>query len=392
MKTKTQSITKTNSADATALFRKLSVATGIGLFAVAATQASTDYGPAIWNPPCNANWNTTGSGHKFHVIHDIEGYYMGCISMFKACSYTAASVHYVTNGKVDNGTDAPAGEITQMVRDANYAWHARCWNTHCTGTEHEGFASNPAWFTDALYQASAGLTKNLGNKFGWAKDRNHIIAHGQKSVSGWSAWAGPNLGIDPNCNTHTDPGPYWDWNKYMGFVGGATSCANYAWVGGAIKGKYDALGACNSFLGSPTTTETACPDGVGRFNHFAGGSIYWTSATGAWSIHGFIRDRWAALGWEAGVCGYPITDENGCPDGVGRFNHFNKNCSIYWTPSTGAHQVGGAIKDRWAQLGWERSSLGYPTSDEYAIAGGRRNDFQHGTITFNSATGAVTVP
>src|ERR1044071_2294274 len=187
--------------------------TAVALGAVSAVQASTDYGPAIWHAICNAHWYTSGSGHKFHVIHDMEGYYASTIPYLQQ-SGTTVSIHYCVNGQKDATSDYAAGEVTQMVRDAYYAWHVLCWNQHCTGTEHEGFASNPAWFTDAEYQASAGLTKNLGNKFGWAMDRNHIIAHGQKSVPGWSAWAGPNLGIDPNCNTHTDPGPYWDWNKY----------------------------------------------------------------------------------------------------------------------------------------------------------------------------------
>ncbi|MFD6860232.1 hypothetical protein ACFWCF_23215 [Rhodococcus sp. NPDC060090] len=31
--------------------------------------------------------------------------------------------------------------------------------------------------------------------------------------------------------------------------------------------------------------------------------------------------------------GYPITDEWRPPDGVGRFNHFEKNSSIYWNPN-----------------------------------------------------------
>jgi uncharacterized protein with LGFP repeats len=26
-------------------------------------------------------------------------------------------------------------------------------------------------------------------------------------------------------------------------------------------------------------------------------------------VHGAIRDKWAALGWERGVAGYPLTDE-----------------------------------------------------------------------------------
>src|SRR5436190_18016654 len=43
-------------------------------------RASTDYGPAIWNPPCNSNWYVSGNGHKFHVVDDMEGYYASVIS------------------------------------------------------------------------------------------------------------------------------------------------------------------------------------------------------------------------------------------------------------------------------------------------------------------------
>jgi hypothetical protein len=183
-------------------------------------QASTDYGPAIWKPTCNANYYTTGYGHKFHVVHDMEGYYAAVVSLFTSCNYTAASVHYAINGKQDAGSDAAPGEVTQMIRDANYAWHALCWNSHCTGTEHEGFASNPAWYTEAQYQASAGVTRNMANKNGYAKDRNHIVGHGEKSNSAWVAWANANLGINATCNTHTDPGPYWDWSHYIALVNG----------------------------------------------------------------------------------------------------------------------------------------------------------------------------
>ena len=40
-------------------------------------------------------------------------------------------------------------------------------------------------------------------------------------------------------------------------------------------------------------------------------------------------------------------------------------------------------------MGWERSLLGYPTSDEYDVAGGRRSDFEHGSLTW-TPTGGVT--
>jgi uncharacterized protein with LGFP repeats/GH25 family lysozyme M1 (1,4-beta-N-acetylmuramidase) len=165
-----------------------------------------------------------------------------------------------------------------------------------------------------------------------------------------------------------------------------------AWsIRGSIRDKWASLGWERSFLEYPTTDETTTPDGVGRYNHFANdGSIYWTPGTGAWSVRGSIRDRWASLGWELSVLGYPVTDENGTPDGVGRYNHFQGG-SIYWSPGTGAWEVHGSIRDTWSSLGWERSRLGYPVSNEYGVPGGRRSDFQHGSITWIAATGAIQV-
>ena len=40
--------------------------------------------------------------------------------------------------------------------------------------------------------------------------------------------------------------------------------------------------------------------------------------------------------------------------------------------------------------GWEPSYLGYPKSDEFAIPGGRRSNFEHGYITWNATTKVVT--
>jgi hypothetical protein len=81
-------------------------------------------------------------------------------------------------------------------------------------------------------------------------------------------------------------------------------------VHGAIRAKYLLLGAEASVLGYPTTDETVTPDGIGRYNHFQAGSIYWTPRTGAYEVHGLIREFWAANGWERNPdLGYPISDE-----------------------------------------------------------------------------------
>ncbi|QXG77515.1 hypothetical protein KUM42_08450 [Modestobacter sp. L9-4] len=158
-------------------------------------------------------------------------------------------------------------------------------------------------------------------------------------------------------------------------------------VHGAIRDHYAALGWEKSDLGYPVTDELDTPDGIGAFNHFAGsggGSIYWSPATGAHEIQGDIRARWAALGWEGGLLGYPVTDELPTPDGKGAFNHFSRRdgASVYWSRATGAHEVHGPIRDRWAAQGWEKGPLGYPLTDQYALpGGGGRNDFQGGSLT-----------
>ncbi len=158
-------------------------------------------------------------------------------------------------------------------------------------------------------------------------------------------------------------------------------------VVGAIAGRYAALGGAQGFLGNELTCESGTPVRFGRYNHFQGGSIYWSPAAGAWEVHGGIRDAWARLGWENSPLGFPTTNEMGTPFRPGRFNHFQSG-SVYWSPATGAHAVYGAIRRRWADQGWENGPLGFPTSAEHAIPGGRRSYFQGGHIDWNPTDGA----
>jgi LGFP repeat len=160
---------------------------------------------------------------------------------------------------------------------------------------------------------------------------------------------------------------------------------------GEIAKKWKSMGAFNGPQGYPTSDEASTPNGTARYNNMQNGGIYWSSATGAQAIYGAIYQKWGQYGYEGGILKLPTTSETSTPDGVGRYNHFQgQNGSIYWSPSTGAHELQGMIKSRWAALGWENSYLGYPTSDEFAIAGGRQSNFQHGYITYNTSTGKVT--
>ncbi|TDL31658.1 polysaccharide deacetylase family protein [Arthrobacter nitrophenolicus] len=185
--------------------------------------------------------------------------------------------------------------------------------------------------------------------------------------------------------------------RYNNFTGGAiyfSTGTGAHEVHGAIRGRYLELGGPAGFLGFPLTDETATPGAAGRYNNFTGGAIYFSTGTGAHEVHGAIRGRYLELGGPAGVLGFPVSDETGTPDGIGRYNHFsgtNMASSIYWSPATGAHEVYGAIRAQWVALGWERSRLGYPTSGEYGIKDGRRSDFQHGSILVHTASGRIEV-
>ncbi|GAA3128531.1 hypothetical protein GCM10020255_001450 [Rhodococcus baikonurensis] len=138
-------------------------------------------------------------------------------------------------------------------------------------------------------------------------------------------------------------------------------------VGGKILEEFNETGGW-PFFGNATNYEADAAN-YGRWQPFEkNSSIYWhanVSNGHANQIGGLIRDKWGAMGWEGGSdLGYPVTRELGTPTKPGRYNHFEGG-SIYWSQPTGAWPVWGAIRDQWANAGWENSNFGFPSSDEY---------------------------
>ena len=173
-------------------------AAAAGSPAQAAAFQSTDYGPAEWVPASSQNYTVSSRPGSYPVemvvIHVTQEYYDDAVAIFQNPA-KAVSAHYVVRS-ADGHTD-------QMVREKNIAWHAGNWdyNTRSIGIEHEGWVDQPAYFTDELYTASAKLTSVICNRYGIPKNRTHILGHYEVP------------GTD-----HTDPGPYWDWNRYMDLV------------------------------------------------------------------------------------------------------------------------------------------------------------------------------
>jgi peptidoglycan/xylan/chitin deacetylase (PgdA/CDA1 family) len=156
-------------------------------------------------------------------------------------------------------------------------------------------------------------------------------------------------------------------------------------IRGAIRGRWTALGK-EWGLGFPVTDEVSA--GGAAVQTFTGGEIDWSSATGAHAVVGAIRQRWTELG--AGpALGLPLTEELALGTGGGVYQLFQQ-CKFFWSPATGAQPVRGAIRATYESLGSEWSRLGLPTSAEYAIPGGWRQEFAHGQLSWDAATGVTT--
>ncbi len=168
-------------------------------------QATADYGRATWYGANSGNYTNSNRGSAAIdkiVVHVTQGSWSGSLSWFND-SRANSSAHYTVRSS--------DGKIGQSVREEDIAWHAGWWsyNQRSIGIEHEGYVSNPSWFTGNMYASSARLTAHLAKKYNIGINRRNIIGHNE--VPGCSGSGG-------GAGCHTDPGRYWNWTKYMNLV------------------------------------------------------------------------------------------------------------------------------------------------------------------------------
>ena len=161
-------------------------------------------------------------------------------------------------------------------------------------------------------------------------------------------------------------------------------------VRGSIRDSWLATGGATGPLGFPTTSDAATADGRGAFVRFQGGDVYWSSTTGTQVVRGSILSTWLAAGGATGPLGFPTTSDAKTADGRGYVVRFTGG-DVYWSPATGTQVVSGAMAKTYWQRGGSSSALGFPTRSSYAITGGLRTDFEHGSMTWNATSGAVAV-
>ena len=135
------------------------------------------------------------------VVHVTEGSFWGSVQWLKNPRAHASS-HYVVSR---------SGKIVQLVHLSDIAWHAGHWGTNeqSVGIEHEGFTYGPHGFTDAQYRASARLAGWIARRSLMPIDRRHLIGHGDVP---------DGRGGRGGASHHTDPGPRWNWPRYLRLV------------------------------------------------------------------------------------------------------------------------------------------------------------------------------
>lgn len=130
-----------------------------------------------WSPSPNYS---SREGRKIIAIvdHITDGGYPGCLEWLQN-PISQASAHYLVT---------KTGLIFQLVKDENKAWDAGevvgcTWslydgtnpNLYTVGIEHEGLSGDS--LTEAQYQSTLWLHKQLISKWGIPIDNNHIIPH-----------------------------------------------------------------------------------------------------------------------------------------------------------------------------------------------------------------------
>lgn len=155
-------------------------------------------------------------------------------------------------------------------------------------------------------------------------------------------------------------------------------------VKGAIGTYYRAH---SSKTGPATSVEKSLKNPNGAYQYFQNGTVYWSSPTGAHLNGGGIRTAYKAVGFEKGSLGFPTSDEKAFKYRKGAVYQNFTSGMIAWSSATKGQPLSHGMLTEWKKLGWERSKLGLPTSGEYAKSGKTRQDFEHGYMTYKKGEG-----
>lgn len=231
------------------------------------TSQSPDYAPALWTAAASCNYSVGRSQSVSAVtIHFVQGTYAGCISWFQNCA-AGVSAHYVIRSS--------DGQVTQMVLESNTGWHVGNDNSYTIGLEHEGYVNDISWFTYAMYNSSGALSKDICNSgYGISPVSTGFWPWLNTTYYNVSAIPGSCVKIKghmhyPN-QSHTDPGPNWDWDYYYKIINNPMPTATL--YTSATGNFFDSGGASLNYGDDQRLVWTIAPSGATNvtltFNNF----------------------------------------------------------------------------------------------------------------------------
>ncbi|WP_322755590.1 GH25 family lysozyme [Frankia sp. Cas3] len=222
------------------------------------------------------------------------------------------------------------------------------------------FSRYPLWF--AIYNAASSPGPLPG---GWQK---------------WSIWQYTSSASVPGIAGNID------MNVFCCSAGSLALSADGR--ASEIDKRYNAEARVRSLLAVPIRNEGPAGGG-GRWRQFQKGLLFWSVATDVHEVHGGISVRYLALGGSNSLLGRPTSDEVDAEAAGSRQSVFQGG-RIYWSRSTGAHEVHGSILRSYLAFGAAGSDLGLPISDEYSVDSGRESAFQYGWLRWDEATNSVS--
>jgi len=210
-----------------------------------------EYSNALWNPANSANYSSYSITPYTIAVHTVQGSYSGCISWFQNPS-ASVSAHYVIRSF--------DGQVTQMVCHRNRAWHVGSQNSFAVGIEHEGWIEQgTTWYTNALYQSSAMVSRFISDDLGINKLQTYDgpptdgllpLSHSCYKIKGHQHY------IE---NTHTDPGPQWNWYRYYQLLNDLPPPTLYTSLTGTV---YDSGGPSGNYGNEERSTYLIQPSGA----------------------------------------------------------------------------------------------------------------------------------
>ncbi|QWS68146.1 lysin A, N-acetylmuramoyl-L-alanine amidase domain [Gordonia phage VanLee] len=135
-------------------------------------------------------------------------------------------------------------------------------------------------------------------------------------------------------------------------------------------------------------------DGRGRMVAFENAHIYWYPGLGAFPIphadpelgaaQSGLFEAYREYNYERGELGYPVRAYSPIETktGAGAVQAFQGGI-LYRQDGHQGYVVKGLIGQRWAREGYEQGDFGWPTSNEYPVGTGVRQDFEFGSLEWD---------